>query len=243
MGDAGFAGWVTQFHSHRSVHARADAAIPFEAVCHIPPALRQSLIRSVQRFQLGESGDGGQLLRKAASDGDSHYLDAVKLFVAEEQQHAALLMRVLTYLGGEPIPHHWTDAVFVRLRRTLGLKTELMVLMVAEVIALHYYGMLACSGADPVVGAVAGRILADEQVHVGFHRTRLRHGFARASAAQRGLCWVLWTLITLGTATVVAIDHGRLLNALGYRRLRFVGDVMNTFLAVAAEVLDRPHRA
>lgn len=35
---------------------------------------------------------------------------------------------------------HWSDAIFVRLRRLLGLRTELMVLTVAEVVALSYYG-------------------------------------------------------------------------------------------------------
>jgi hypothetical protein len=43
---------------------------------------------------------------------------------------------------------HWSDVVFVRLRRLMGLRTELMVLTVAEVVALSYYGGLAQSGPD-----------------------------------------------------------------------------------------------
>jgi hypothetical protein len=39
-------------------------------------------------------------LRKAAKAGDPEYLRAARLFVAEEQQHAALLLRLLGYLGG-----------------------------------------------------------------------------------------------------------------------------------------------
>ncbi|WP_309113633.1 hypothetical protein [Saccharothrix sp.] len=33
----------------------------------------------------------------------------------------------------------WSDAVFVRLRRALGPRLELMVLLIAEVVALGYY--------------------------------------------------------------------------------------------------------
>jgi hypothetical protein len=46
-----------------------------------------SLIESVRRFQLGESGDGLQLQRKAAQAGDPEYLRAAELFVAEEHPH------------------------------------------------------------------------------------------------------------------------------------------------------------
>jgi len=98
-----FALWVDHFEQNDQVHAVADAAIDFDGRCEIPDAIRPPLIESVRRFQLGESGDGEQLLRKAARAGDPGYLRAAELFVAEEQQHAALLLRLLGYLGGEPM--------------------------------------------------------------------------------------------------------------------------------------------
>lgn len=238
-GGAGFGEWVAHFNRNRDVHALVDPTIPFDSACDLASSDREPLIRSVQRFQLGESGDGQQLLRKAQAAHDPDYLTAATLFVAEEQEHAALLLRLLTYLGALPIPRHWTDTVFVRLRRILGLKTELMVLTVAEVIALHYYGMLARGGPDPVVAAVAGRIVADERDHVRFHQERLRIGFADASSPGRIVCQVLWTLTTVGTALVVAIDHAALLRACQYRRRRFVADVMATFFGVQAGVMGR----
>src|ERR1700712_3640820 len=152
-----FAPWVQHFEQNEQVHAEADAAIAFEDRCGMPDPVRHPLIESVRRFQLGESGDGAQLLRKAARAGDPHYLRAAELFVAEEQQHAALLLRLLGYLGGQPMRTHWSDAVFVRLRRLMGLRTELMVLTVAEVVALSYYGGLANAGPDPVVRSAADR--------------------------------------------------------------------------------------
>ena len=115
-----FSLWVEHFERNGPTNACADAAIDFDGPCHIPEAVRRPLIESVRRFQLGESGDGEQLLRKAQRAGDPEYLRAAQLFVAEEQQHAALLLRLLGHLGGTPMRRHWSDAVFVRLRRLHG---------------------------------------------------------------------------------------------------------------------------
>lgn len=234
-----FSGWVDHFEENVAVHAVVDAAIAFDGHCDIPDTVRPALIESVRRFQLGESGDGEQLLRKAARAGDPDYLRAAELFVAEEQQHAALLLRLLGYLGGEPMRTHWSDAVFVWLRRLLGLRTELMVLSVAEVVALSYYGGLANSGPDAVVRAVADRIVADEHPHVRFQIDRLRAGFAQSRAGVRALALVFWWLTAIGATVVVSFDHGPLLDAIGYRRTRFIRDVLSDFAKVAAAVLRR----
>src|SRR3954466_9406823 len=225
----GFGLWVDHFEKNVGVHARVDAAIDFDGRCAVPEAVREPLIASVRRFQLGESGDGRQLLRTAANAGDPEYLRAAELFVAEEQQHASLLLHLLRYLGGTPMRRHWSDAAFVRLRRLMGLRTELMVLTVAEVVALSYYDGLAAPGSDPVVQAVAARIVADEHPHVQFQQQRLREGFARSGIVLRSLAFSLWWLTTIGATVVVAMDHGPLLDAIGYRRTRFIRDVLGDF--------------
>ncbi|RDH76652.1 ferritin-like domain-containing protein [Mycolicibacterium moriokaense] len=221
------------------MHAGVDAAIGFDGRCTIPDRVRRPLVDSIRRFQLGESGDGAQLLAKAARAGDREYLQAAELFVAEEQQHAHLLLRLLGYLGGEPMSRHWSDATFVRLRRLMGLRTELMVLTVAEVVALSYYGGLARSGPDDVVRAVAGRIVADEHPHVRFQQQRLQSGFAGSPVTARALAFVFWWLTAVGATFVVAVDHGPLLDAIGYRRTRFIRDVLAEFSEVVASVLRR----
>jgi hypothetical protein len=233
----GFARWIEHFEANDTVHAQADAAIDFAAPCALPENARRPLIASVARFQLGESGDGRQLLRNAARAGDPHYVSAIRYFIAEEQQHAALLLRLLGYLGGAPMRRHWSDAVFVRLRRLMGLRTELMVLSVAEVVALTYYGGLASAAPDPVVRAVAARILADEHAHVAFQRDRLTAGFRDAPAPLRASAFALWWLTAIGATAAVAVDHGGALRTVGYRRVRFVRDVLADFAALATATL------
>ncbi len=234
-----FGRWVDHFDQNDAVHTQVDAAIDFDGDCALDDAVRAPLIASVRRFQLGESGDGQQLLRNAIRAGDPEYVDAIRLFVGEEQQHAALLLRLLGYLGGTPMRTHWSDAIFVRLRRLMGLRTELMVLSVAEVVALSYYGGLVAAAPDPVVRAVAARIVADEHAHVRFQQDRLRAGFADASAPLRMLAFGLWWVTAIGATVVVAMDHGPLLTALGYRRPRFIRDVFRDFAQLASAVLIR----
>ncbi|OBB05862.1 hypothetical protein A5662_10395 [Mycobacteriaceae bacterium 1482268.1] len=234
-----FARWVEHFERNDAVHDSADAAIDFGAACRLGDDVRRPLIASVRRFQLGESGDGQELLRKAEGAGDGEYLAAVKLFVAEEQQHAALLLRLLGHLGGTPLISHWSDAAFVRLRRLMGLRTELMVLMVAEVVALSYYSGLAHQCPDTVTRAVAARILADERKHVPFQTERLRAGFAQSGVAARAFAFGFWWMTAIGATVVVAFDHGPLLHAIGYRRTRFIRDVLADFAPLAAAVLRR----
>src|SRR5215218_164927 len=205
-----FGRWVEHFEQNHQVHAVTDAAIDFDGRCEIFDSVRGPLIDSIRRFQIGESGDAEQVLRQAARAGDPEYLRTAGLFVAEEQQHAALLLRLLGYLDGRPMGTHWSDAVFVRLRRLMGLRTELMVLTVAEVVALSYYGGLANSGPDAVIRAVADRIVADEHPHVRFQTDRLRVGFAQSRIGARALAFAFWWVTAVGATVVVSFDHGPL---------------------------------
>jgi hypothetical protein len=196
--------------------------------------LHTDIARSVQRFQVGEAGDGANLVAKAA--GDDGYLAAVKLFVAEEQNHARMLAELLAAAGVPTIASHWSDTVFVTLRRALGLRLELMVLLIAEVVALRYYRALRDGAADPLVTQVAARILADEERHVPFHCDRLRIGFAGFPKPARAAVFGAWRVLLLGVAATVAADHGPALHRLGVGRLVFVADVLTAFEAALARV-------
>ncbi|MCP2302593.1 hypothetical protein LV79_002269 [Actinokineospora globicatena] len=193
--------------------------------------LHPAVVRSVQRFQVGEDGDGANLIEKA---GEGVYGEAVALFIAEEQNHARLLARLLEAAGASTIQSHWSDAVFVWLRRALGLKLELMVLTIAEVVALAYYRVLRDGAGDRLATEVAARLLADERRHVPFHLDRLGEvsGVSRAA----------WRVLFLGAVLVVAADHGSALRVLGVTRRGFVREAMAEFAAAVSRrpVTNRP---
>jgi hypothetical protein len=214
-------------------HARSVADDePWLSGGHLDPAL----VRSIQRFQAGEDGDGRSLIAKSAAAGDETYHAAVRLFVAEEQKHARLLKNILAYAGESTIDGHWTDTVFVAVRRAFGLRLELMTLMLAEVVALRYYRALRDGGADPRVTEVAAAILADEERHVPFHVHRLHDAFTGAPAAGRLVGAASWWVLMTGATLVVALDHGSALNVLGVSRPAFVRDVLRLFRPMVGQV-------
>ncbi|WP_410609240.1 ferritin-like domain-containing protein [Amycolatopsis sp. lyj-109] len=213
------ADWLQDFETEAERRRQRDDP-PWEQGAKLHP----DVAKSIQRFQVGEAGDGANLIAKAA--GEATYLAAVKLFVAEEQNHARMLAALLDAGAVPTLASHWSDTVFVTLRRALGLRLELMVLLIAEVVALRYYRALRDGTGDPLVTEVAARILTDEERHVPFHCHRLRGGFAKP---VRAVVFGAWRLLLIGVAVTVAVDHGAALRELGVGRKEFVADVLTAF--------------
>ncbi|MEU2179567.1 ferritin-like domain-containing protein [Streptomyces thermolilacinus] len=227
-----FAAWTRRFEDEREQRrAQGDPEWTRGATLH--PAVWAS----IQRFQVGENGDGANLVGKAVQAGDDDYVRAVRLFVAEEQNHARLLARLLAAGGVPTLTGHWSDTLFVRLRRLLGLRVELLVLVVAEVVAVRYYRALRDGADDPLTSEVAGRILADEQRHIPFHCERLRASLAELPRALRRPTMALWQLLLLAASLIVATNHGPALRRLGLGRLRFMADTAASSGPVTAAVL------
>ncbi|MGW0081142.1 ferritin-like domain-containing protein [Streptomyces sp. NPDC003393] len=234
-----FGKWVRRFEDERD-RRRAQGDPDWNRGATLHPAVWAS----VQRFQVGEDGDGANLVAKADEAGDGDYARAVRLFVAEEQNHARLLARLLAAGGTPTLTGHWSDTVFVRLRRLMGLRLELLVLLIAEVVALRYYRALRDGTTDALTSDVAGRILADEERHVPFHCERLHVSLVSLPRPLRRPVMLLWRLLLSAVCLVVVADHGRALRRLGVGRLRFLTDVVGSSATVTRAVLTpRPDTA
>jgi hypothetical protein len=225
--------WAEYFEANLARHERLDAKIPWSARSQLRSVDRVAIAKSLQRFELGERGEGTGLLSKAAARGDAVYDDALVLFVQEEQKHSALFAAALERFGVEPLTEHWSDAVFIVLRRLMGLRTEITLFLIAETVALEYFGALHTS-ADPVIRGVAERVLTDEVEHIRFQIDQLRVGFEGVPVGVRMLAAAAAWTVALGAATVVALDHGPALRACGLRPLRFWGRALRHFRRAAA---------
>lgn len=231
MDTTAYGDWIRAFEEARL--DRAERGDPdWETGVPPHPAIR----RSLQRFQVGEDGDGAELITGAVAAGDAEYASAVRMFVAEERNHARLLALLLASGGMPVIASHWSDRVFVALRRALGLRLELLVLMIAEAVALRYYRALRDGGEDALTREVAGRILADEERHVPFHCHRLRRGLRPLPPPLRVLVTSGWRAALAAASMVVAVDHGAALRRLGVGRGRFVAEVVRSSGPIAASM-------
>lgn len=221
--------WLEYFH----LNASKRREIPWEKGVQVTPAMRAVLVRSMQRFQLGESGDGF-FLRRNASGEAVEYRHALDLFIKEEQEHACLMGRVLDLMRAPRLRWHWTDWCFERFRRLLGLKLEVLVLLVAEMIAKRYFRALRDGVDDTVVREVAAQICHDEEGHLAFQTDYLRHAYERWPFWARVLVCGAWRLMFRAACLLVWLDHGKLLRECGVRAEGFWWDCGLIFDKVAA---------
>jgi len=215
-----YARWLAYFQDRGGRELDAPFALPF-----VDRSGREAVARSIERFELGESGDGANLKRLAGQVGDPAYTRAIELFVAEEDQHARWLGILRERFGGERLESHWSDRAFVVLRHIGGLRREICVLLTAELIALSYYRVLPLAYEDPVLEAACARILLDERGHVAFHRATLSREFARMPAPARTAAVLSWRAFVAATAKVVAFDHREVLALAGVSRAEFEVEV------------------
>lgn len=229
--------WLNYFEQNRVNRM----PVPWEWGIRVEPHLRGPLIHSLQKFQLGESGEGRKLKSHARKTGDATYAAAIELFIGEEQEHARLMGRILRELNAPLLKNHWSDHCFVLMRQMFGLHQELMVLLLPEMIAKRYFRALHDGTRDPVLRAVFAQIAQDEDGHLAFHIEYLRRAFRDMSFSRRIAAQILWRLIYRLTCVVVMLDHRKVLRAAGVSPKDFWRGCGEVFDEVAAGIFSPAH--
>ena len=218
--------WLAYFKKNRDDRIQVNIPNKLE----VKEELHKPLIRSLQRFQIGETGDGLHLKQYAKKYGDSNYLTSVDLFVKEEQNHAQILSRVILALDGKLLAWHWTDFGYITLRRMLGLKTELMTMFIAEVIGKCFYKRVFQSAQNSHLEEVFSLIVLDELMHLEFHTQFLATQMKRYSKWSRIIIHFLWCLLFYAACLVFVLDHEKGLKALDSSASEFLADSNKVFL-------------
>jgi rubrerythrin len=224
--------WLKYFEHNRE--HRLD--IPWERGVNVEPAARAPLIHSLQRFQVGESGEGRHLRKQAATTNDPVYIASIDLFIKEEQEHARLMAEILRRLGARLLTHHWSDACFILLRRLFGLNQELLMLLMPEMIAKRFFRAAHDGVTDAVIRAVCAKIMHDEEGHVAFHVEFLHRALAEMSILSRVLHRAIWRMLFRASCLVVMWDHRGLLRAAGVSSAKFWWDCGLIFDEVSAAI-------
>jgi hypothetical protein len=201
--------WLNYF----AINSRDRQHIPWDRTISVSPHVRKALIRSLQRFQVGEQGEGHHIKRSAAALGNTEYTATIWLFIAEEQEHSRLLAKVLHKLDAPLLTFHWSDICFTWLRRRMGLRHEIMVLLIAEMIAKRYYRLIYEATSNSLLQAVCGQILYDEDGHIGFHIDHLNAYFAQKPILSNLFVASGWRLLFRVMCAGVIWDHRTMLAA------------------------------
>lgn len=180
----------------------------------------KTIADSIAVFQLGEYSEGRGLMKFARAYAKTHddmsLVEITRLFVSEEQNHAALLAQFMRHAGIAVIQRNWTDTVFRRLRKNVGFELSITVLITAEIIALTYYRALAASTDSLLLRQICSKLLADEKAHVCYESSliktiRMRHGRIKRLVTSCG-----HRLLFCTTILVVAINHHRVITKGGF---------------------------
>jgi len=223
--------WLAYFRANalRPVRGAPD---PIE----LEPALQAALVHSLQRFHLGENGEG-RVAREAAEVGDPVLDEAlvrcVDLYVKEEGRHARLLVGALKALGARPLRRALAEDLFRWGRRTLGLgrgsvaglRAKMLVIAAAEVVGVVYYRLLAERVPAPAIRSMAAEIAEDEAAHLDFQAAYLRAYLAAAPPGERrrlalAAAAFFGAAVSCAVATV-AVDQRALLRELRIHPLAF----------------------
>ena len=183
----------------------------YGSLAHIPRERRAYLLHSLAIFQLGEAGEGRiahEIDRVHFAGIDDDYRQALKYFVAEEGRHARMLAVLLKANGGTLLSRNWTDHLFARARRLLGVRFKLLVLFVAEIVGIVHYSIFARTMRPGVARNLLREIVRDERKHLAFHQAFLQRVFVPGSF--RAVLARTTVLIVLCAASfVVSLEHRR----------------------------------
>lgn len=226
-------GWLEYFRDSqkiRSVIRLSDAITLDESV-------RKPLLRSLQRFHIGETGEGHHLRKYARRTKDSAYSKCIDLFIKEEQSHSMVLAQIIVALNGTLLRWHWTNIAFTSLRRILGLKTEIMVLLIAEIIGKTFYQLVAEKIDNALLSNVLSLVVLDEIAHIQFLTEFLDARLSNRNALLRQAVHYIWCATFYAACFVFVADHREVLSALGISRDDFINRSAKLFHRSASKAL------
>jgi hypothetical protein len=217
--------WIQHFRDNKRDRAEPDWNAPIRLDMRTLARVLPSLVQ----FQLGDGGGPACLIARDAETfrGASEDIRTlVDLWFDEEKEHSRLLSCAVRRFGGKLIRSHWSFRAFCAARRILGVRFELEVLLLTEIVSTAYYRVLRRHIDDSAVRAMCSLILRDEAGHIAFHRARLASSHDRGLTSAGGLPWIaqFW-LCGHGAATMLWINHRGCLEAIGGTRAEYFHEV------------------
>jgi len=215
--------WLRHFENNRRNRPEPQWAAPLTVDARTVLAL----VPSLEQFQLGDGGGPASLIAYDAArfrDASDEIRRLVDLWFAEEREHSRLLSCAVRRFGGRPRTSHWSFTAFCLCRRILGVRFELQVLLLTELVSTAYYRVMRRHAQDKPLQDMCSLILRDEAGHVHFHRDRL------ASARQPGTpphpLWVMqFWICGHAAAAMLWLNHGPSLRALGATSREYFNEV------------------
>jgi hypothetical protein len=179
-----------------------------------------SILSSLQAWQLGETSDGAHLIHAstlyASKIGDTDYINAVKLFIAEEQKHGRNLGKYLDATSKPRIKADWGDTLFRKIRYfNTNMEIWTLAVITVESAAQIFYQCLKDATGCILLKQICTDILIDEAYHIDFQTERMDIIFHNKSFLSRSFSRICYPIFFFTTSLVVWLAHQKLFNAGG----------------------------
>ena len=210
-----------QWHEHYLNNAASRREVPWDRGAEITADERRAIGKSLSAWQLGETSDGRHLMaaarRYAERQNDPFFLEAVRLFIREEQRHGAELGRFLDLAGVPRARRDWGDTLFRAFRYAVpSMEIWVTVVIMVETLALIYYQAVRDATGSKVLRRICDQILRDEVHHIRFQYERLAVLCRRRPPLLLRATASLHRLLFAGIALAVWAGHRRALAAGGF---------------------------
>jgi hypothetical protein len=191
---------------------------------NLAPALskdqKRCLLKSIQAWQLGETSDGKHLIaasaKYATETNDPQFLQAIQLFIKEEQKHGENLGKYLDKLQEPRIKAHWGDTLFRQVRYYhTNMELWTLAVITVECIAQVFYQSLKNATGCPLLKQICTDILIDEAYHINFQFERLSILTRNKKPFSKLCSYYLYAMFYFFTITLVYVAHRKVFRAGG----------------------------
>lgn len=207
--------WIAHFESNAT-----QQRVNWNLSPKISVTETETILASMQAWQLGETSDGAHLLNASAKYalkiGDPDYVHAVKLFIKEEQKHGNNLGKYLDHIHQPRIKKNWGDTLFRKIRYfNTSMELWTLAVITVESTAQIFYQCLKDATGCTLLKQICTDILIDEAYHIDFQTERLGIIFNKKNTVVKAFLKNFYTLFFFMTALVVWMAHKRLFKAGG----------------------------
>lgn len=205
--------WVDYFTTNSTQHRIDWTKKPTITQLELKP-----ILKSLQAWQLGESSDGKNLIRAstiyAKRIRDDKYIDAIQLFIKEEQKHGNNLGKYLDAIHQPRITKNWGDTLFRKVRYfNTSIEFWTLAVITVESSAQIFYQCLKNATQCQLLKEICTDILIDEAPHIQFQKERMQIIFNAKPFWLHPFTMWFYKLFFFSTAMTVWLAHKKLFKA------------------------------
>jgi len=178
------------------------------------------ILHSLQAWQLGETSEGKQLIaaaeKYATKISEPGYVDAIKLFIKEEQKHGNNLGLYLDRINHPRIKQNWGDSLFRTVRHlNTSMESWTLAVIAVESTAQIFYQSLKDATGCGLLQQICTDILIDEAYHITFQTERLAAIYYSKSDFSKAWRRVVYKYFFYSTSLLVWLTNRGLFKAGG----------------------------